>query len=51
MAAKSLNFIADNAAGKSVPATYAWPTFLIDKSNIDSDETKKYGLWSLQVSQ
>ncbi|MEX3974134.1 sugar ABC transporter substrate-binding protein [Paraburkholderia caribensis] len=51
MAAKSLNFIADNAAGKAVPATYAWPTFLIDKSNIDSDETKKYGLWSLQVSQ
>ena len=51
MAAKSLSFIADNAAGKSVPATYAWPTFLIDKSNIDSDDTKKYGLWSLQVSQ
>jgi ribose transport system substrate-binding protein len=51
MAAKSLSFIADNAAGKSVPATYAWPTFLIDKANIDSDETKKYGLWSLQVSQ
>ncbi|WP_109480916.1 sugar ABC transporter substrate-binding protein [Paraburkholderia sp. C35] len=51
MAAKSLSFIADNAAGKPVPATYAWPTFLIDKSNIDSDDTKKYGLWSLQVSQ
>jgi len=24
---------------------------LIEKGNIDSDETKKYGLWSEQVSQ
>lgn len=51
MAAKSLSFIADNAAKKDVPANYAWPTMLIDKANIDSDEVKKYGLWSLQVSQ
>ena len=51
MAAKALSFIADNNAKKPVPANYAWPTLLIDKSNIDSDETKKYGLWSLQVSQ
>ena len=30
----------------------AWvPTLLIDKANIDSDATKKYGLWSLEVSQ
>ena len=51
MAAKSLSFITDYEAKKDVPANYAWPTLLIDKSNIDSDETKKYGLWSLQVSQ
>jgi ribose transport system substrate-binding protein len=51
MAAKALSFIADYEAKKDVPANYAWPTLLIDKSNIDSDETKKYGLWSLQVSQ
>jgi ribose transport system substrate-binding protein len=51
MAAKSLSFIADYQAKKDVPANYAWPTLLIDKSNIDSDETKKYGLWSLQVTQ
>jgi ribose transport system substrate-binding protein len=51
MAAKALSFIADYSAKKSVPANYAWPTLLIDKSNIDSDETKKYGLWSEQVSQ
>ncbi len=51
MAAKALSFIKDYTAKKDVPANYAWPTLLIDKSNIDSDETKKYGLWSLQVSQ
>jgi len=51
MAAKALSFIMDYQAKKDVPANYAWPTLLIDKSNIDSDETKKYGLWSLQVSQ
>jgi ribose transport system substrate-binding protein len=51
MAAKSLSFIADYDAKKPVPANYAWPTLLIDKANIDSDEVKKYGLWSLQVSQ
>jgi ribose transport system substrate-binding protein len=51
MAAKALSFIADYNAKKPVPANYAWPTLLIDKSNIDSDETKKYGLWSEQVSQ
>jgi ribose transport system substrate-binding protein len=51
MAAKSLQFIADYNAKKDVPATYAWPTMLIDKSNIDSDEVKKYGLWSEEVKQ
>jgi len=51
MAAKALSFIADSNAKKEVPANYAWPTLLIDKSNIDSDEVKKYGLWSLEVSQ
>ncbi|MDQ7977784.1 sugar ABC transporter substrate-binding protein [Paraburkholderia sp. SARCC-3016] len=51
MAAKSLSFISDYIAKKNVPANYAWPTLLIDKSNIDSDEVKKYGLWSLEVSQ
>ncbi|WP_244829678.1 sugar ABC transporter substrate-binding protein [Caballeronia sp. TF1N1] len=51
MAAKSLQFIADYNAKKDVPANYAWPTLLIDKSNIDSDETKKYGLWSEEVKQ
>jgi ribose transport system substrate-binding protein len=51
MAAKSLSFISDYEAKKDVPANYAWPTLLIDKSNIDSDEVKQYGLWSLQVSQ
>ncbi|HEY1999705.1 sugar ABC transporter substrate-binding protein [Paraburkholderia sp.] len=51
MAAKALDFIKDYNDKKDVPANYAWPTLLIDKSNIDSDETKKYGLWSEQVSQ
>jgi ribose transport system substrate-binding protein len=51
MAAKSLSFIAEHDANKPVPVNYAWPTLLIDKANIDSDEVKKYGLWSLQVSQ
>ncbi|TDV09216.1 sugar ABC transporter substrate-binding protein [Paraburkholderia caballeronis] len=51
MAAKAMSFITDHAANKDVPANYAWPTHLIDKSNIDSDETKQYGLWSLEVSQ
>jgi ribose transport system substrate-binding protein len=51
MAAKSLQFIADYNAKKDVPANYAWPTMLIDKANIDSDEVKKYGLWSEEVKQ
>jgi len=51
MAAKSLQFVADYSAKKEVPANYAWPTLLIDKSNIDSDATKKYGLWSEEVKQ
>jgi len=51
MAAKAMTFISDHAAHKDVPANYAWPTYLIDKANIDSDATKKYGLWSLEVSQ
>jgi ribose transport system substrate-binding protein len=51
MAAKALSFIKDYTDKKDVPANYAWPTLLIDKSNIDSDATKKYGLWSLQVTQ
>lgn len=51
MAAKAMTFISDHAANKDVPANYAWPTLLIDKANIDSDATKKYGLWSLEVSQ
>jgi ribose transport system substrate-binding protein len=51
MAAKSLQFVADYTAKKDVPANYAWPTLLIDKSNIDSDATKKYGLWSEEVKQ
>ncbi|KMY85133.1 Ribose ABC transport system, periplasmic ribose-binding protein RbsB [Candidatus Paraburkholderia calva] len=51
MAAKSLQFIADYNAKKDVPANYAWPTMLIDKSNIDSDAVKQYGLWSEEVKQ
>jgi ribose transport system substrate-binding protein len=51
MAAKALQFISDYNNKKDVPANYAWPTLLITKDNIDSDETKKYGLWSEQVSQ
>ena len=51
MAAKAMTFVSDHAANKEVPANYAWPTLLIDKANIDSDATKKYGLWSLEVSQ
>lgn len=51
MAAKALSFIKDYTEKKDVPANYAWPTLLIDKANIDSDETKKYGLWSLDVKQ
>jgi ribose transport system substrate-binding protein len=51
MAAKAMTFISDRAANKDVPANYAWPTLLIDKANIDSDATKQYGLWSLEVSQ
>lgn len=51
MAAKALQFISDYNNKKDVPANYAWPTLLITKDNIDSDATKKYGLWSEQVSQ
>ena len=51
MAAKALQFISDYNNKKDVPANYAWPTLLITKANIDSDETRKYGLWSEQVSQ
>jgi ribose transport system substrate-binding protein len=51
MSAKAMSFITDYEAKKDVPADYAWPTYLIDKSNIDSDGAKQYGLWALEVSQ
>ncbi|MEX3978493.1 sugar ABC transporter substrate-binding protein [Paraburkholderia sp. EG287A] len=51
MSAKAMTFITDYEAKKDVPANYAWPTYLIDKSNIDSDGAKQYGLWALEVKQ
>lgn len=51
MSAKAMTFITDYETKKDVPANYAWPTYLIDKSNIDSDAVKQYGLWALEVKQ
>ncbi|MCG5072170.1 sugar ABC transporter substrate-binding protein [Paraburkholderia tagetis] len=51
MSAKAMTFVTDYESKKDVPANYAWPTYLIDKSNIDSDGAKQYGLWALEVSQ
>ncbi|MET4781340.1 sugar ABC transporter substrate-binding protein [Glaciihabitans sp. UYNi722] len=49
MAEKSLTFVSEYVAGKTVPATYAWPTFLLDSKNIDGPEAKAYGLWSAEI--
>lgn len=49
MATKAFTFIKDSLAGKEVPKTYAWPTFLLTTQNIDSEKAKAYGLWSEQV--
>jgi ribose transport system substrate-binding protein len=51
MSAKAMTFITDYEAKKDVPVNYAWPTYLIDQSNIDSDGAKQYGLWALEVKQ
>ena len=34
---------------KTPPKEYFYPTIVIDKENIDSQEVKEYGIWSNQV--
>ncbi|MGN6243740.1 MAG: sugar ABC transporter substrate-binding protein [Intrasporangium sp.] len=50
MAEKSMSYIKDLMVdGKSVPAHDYWPSQLITKDNIDSQEVKDYGIWSAEV--
>lgn len=50
MAEKSMGYIKDLVVdGKTVPEHDFWPSQLITKDNIDSDEVKTYGIWSAEV--
>lgn len=49
MAEQAMQFIADYFAGEDVPASFAWPTFLLTADNISSPEALEYGLWSEDV--
>ena len=50
MAERSMGYIKDLVVdGKSVPAHDYWPSQLITKDNIDSQEVKDYGVWSSEV--
>jgi ribose transport system substrate-binding protein len=50
MAEKAMDFInQDLVDGKKPPKQFFYPTITIDKSNIDSQEVKDYGLWSQEV--
>ena len=35
--------------GKKPPKQFFYPTIIIDKQNIDSQEVKEYGIWSKEV--
>jgi len=50
MAERSMSYIKDLVVdGKSVPAHDFWPSQLITKENIDSQQVKDYGIWSAEV--
>lgn len=50
MAERSMGYIKDLLVdGKTVPAHDFWPSQLITKDNIDSDQVKSYGIWSAEV--
>lgn len=50
MAERSMGYIKDLMVdGKTVPAHDFWPSQLITKDNIDSDQVKTYGIWSAEV--
>lgn len=50
MAAKALDFVKQaKEGGGEIPQRFFYPTILIDKANIDSEEVKEYGLWSQEV--
>ena len=45
MASKAVDFAKEVAAGNKVEARVYYPNLLLTKANIDSPETKEYGLW------
>jgi ribose transport system substrate-binding protein len=45
MAAKAVDFAHDISEGKSVEKRVYYPNLLLDKTDIDSDGAKTYGLW------
>lgn len=50
MAEKAMDFIDQKVVqDKKVPNNFFYPTIVIDKKNIDSQEVKDYGLWSKEV--
>jgi ribose transport system substrate-binding protein len=51
MMRKGVDLIAALQAGKKIQAFNAWPTQLITKGNITSDEVKQYGLWADEVAK
>ena len=50
MARTAMDFIDQQInENKTPPKEYFYPTIVIDKQNIDSQEVKEYGIWSNQV--
>lgn len=50
MAEKEMDFINQKVVkNKTVPKRSFYPTIIIDKSNIDSQKVKDYGIWSKKV--
>jgi ribose transport system substrate-binding protein len=50
MARTAMDFIDQQLnENKTPPKEYFYPTIVIDKQNIDSQEVKEYGIWSNQV--
>jgi ribose transport system substrate-binding protein len=45
MAARAVDFAKEISEGKTVDAHVNYPNMLLDKTTIDSDEAKAYGLW------
>lgn len=49
MSEKAMDIVSELESGKKVGGQIDWPSQLITKENIDSDEVKSYGIWADEV--